>query len=208
MGLAAWIAFTVAYAALALAPGPVILLVMSYSLAGGRRTAAAVVAATTLGDATCLLAAGLGLGALLATSSAAFTALKLAGAAYLVFLGWRLWRSPPEAPGEAAPPARPLRRIFVHTWLVAALNPKTVLFFMVFMPQFLDPARALWPQLAAMSGTILLADLVVDGGYSFFAVSVRRFIRGPRVQQAINRLTGGLLMSEGVIAAAGRAVVP
>src|SRR5579863_5279445 len=87
MTLAAWIAFTLAYTLMALAPGPVILLVVSYAITNGRRTALAVVAATALGDATCLSAAVLGLGALLAASETAFVVLKLAGAGYLVFLG-------------------------------------------------------------------------------------------------------------------------
>ncbi|MGH7156435.1 MAG: LysE family translocator [Acetobacteraceae bacterium] len=204
---AAWIAFTLAYTVMALAPGPTILLVVSYALAHGRRTAIAVVAGTTLGDATCLTAAVFGLGAVLAASATAFTALKLAGAAYLVFLGIRLWSARSVSPAtEAAPEQRSPIRIFGHAFLATALNPKSILFFMIFVPQFMDPHRAILPQLLAMLISVFICGAAVDGSYSMFAASLRRFTRAPTAQRAVNRTAGGLLISEGILAATWRAL--
>ena len=203
-----WLTFAVAYSVMAAAPGPVIVLVMSYAISQGRRSAFAVVAGTTLGDATCLVAAVLGLGALLAASATAFTLLKLAGAAYLVFLGLKIWRSPPlpNAPADAAP-SKPRWQTFAHAYLVTVLNPKSVLFFMVFVPQFLDAAAPLWPQLVAMLAGVLACGVLVDGSYMVFAASLRRFIATRRTQRAVNRVAGGVLIGEGVLAAGWRAVV-
>jgi threonine/homoserine/homoserine lactone efflux protein len=205
MSLATWIAFTLAYTLMALAPGPVILLVVSYAIAEGRRTALAVVAGTTLGDATCLSAAVLGLGALLAVSATAFTILKLLGAAYLIFLGVKLWQAPSATISEQSTRSvRSLWRVFLHAYLATSLNPKSVLFFVVFVPQFMEPQASLLPQLAAMLTSVLLCGAMVDGGYSLFAASLRRLIRARRTQKAVNRVAGSVLISEGVLAATWR----
>jgi threonine/homoserine/homoserine lactone efflux protein len=200
-----WTAFTLAYTVMAAAPGPVIVLVMSYAVTQGRRTAFAVVTGTVLGDATCLAAAVLGLGALLAASATAFTILKLAGAAYLVFLGVKFWRSPP-IPHDAVDiePIRSRWRAFAHAYLVTVLNPKSVLFFMVFVPQFLDADAPLLPQLAAMLAAVILCGTVVDGGYTVFAATLRRFVATRRTQRAVSRVAGGILVGEGVLAAGWR----
>ncbi len=206
MSLTAWIAFALAYTVMAAAPGPVILLVVSYALAHGRRTALAVVAGTSLGDAACLAAAVFGAGAVLRTSATAFLALKLAGAAYLVFLGVRVWRAP-SVPQAGAPPAPgSLLRVFLHAYLTTVFNPKSVLFFMVFVPQFMDGRAPLLPQLVVMVASVLVCGVLVDGGYSVFAAGARHFIRGPGTQRVVNRTAGGLLVGEGVLAIAWRAV--
>ena len=205
MSLTLWVAFAIAYSLMALAPGPTILLVVSYALARGRRTALAVVAGTGLGDATCLAAATAGVGAILAASSTAFLVLKLAGAAYLVVLGVRLWRTPMLRADASAPPPRSLWLVFLHAYCTTIFNPKPILFFMVFVPQFINEHAPLLPQLAIMEATVLLCGAMVDGGYSLFAAHLRRFVRTPGAQRAVNRTTGGLLVGEGVLAAVWRA---
>ena len=205
MSVAAWFAFTLAYAVMAVAPGPTILLVVSYGLAHGRRTALAVVAGTSLGDACCLAAALFGVGAVLAASATAFLALKIAGGIYLAFLGIRLWRAPLLAPTEAPPP-RSLRHAFTHAWLTTVFNPKSILFFMVFVPQFIDARAPLLPQFLLMVATVLLCGAAVDGGYSLFASRLRHLIRTPRVQRLVNRASGSLLIGEGLATAAWRSL--
>jgi threonine/homoserine/homoserine lactone efflux protein len=205
MSLALWIAFTLAYTLMALSPGPVILLVVSYAMNEGRRTAFAVVAGTTLGDATCLSGAVLGLGALLAASATLFTILKLSGAAYLVFLGVKMWRRPAAARVvKNAGAGQSLWRVFAHAYVSTVLNPKSVLFFMVFVPQFLNPHAPLLPQLAAMLASVLVCGSSVDGCYSLFASGLRRFTRSERAQRVVSRVTGSLLIGEGVAAVAAR----
>jgi threonine/homoserine/homoserine lactone efflux protein len=206
MHLAVWFAFTLAYTLMAAAPGPVVFLVMSYAMTRGQRTALAVVAGTTLGDATCLLAAALGIGALLAASATAFLVLKLAGAAYLLYLGVKMWRAPvADRPAERASSAS-LLRVFAHAYMTTVLNPKSVLFFMVFVPQFLAPSRPLAPQLAAMLASVLICGALVDGTYSIFAARLRRIVRSARAQRVLHRVAGGTLAAEGVLAAAGRSL--
>ncbi len=208
MSTTLWAAFAVAYLVMAITPGPVTLLVMSYALTQGRRSALAVVAGTTLGDASCMATAMLGLGALLRASAAAFLVLKLLGAVYLVFLGVAMWRSPvaiaTDAAGRSGTPAW---RMFLHAYLTTVLNPKTVLFFMVFLPQFMDARASLLPQLGIFAATIVALGGAVDGGYSLFASALRRFMRRARAQRAVNRVAGGLLVGEGVLAAAWRGIV-
>ncbi|MDE2006668.1 MAG: LysE family translocator [Rhodospirillales bacterium] len=205
MSFGHWIAFALAYTAVAAAPGPVVLLVMSYALGFGRRGAASVVLGGSLGDATCLALAVLGLGALLAASGEAYAALRIAGAAYLVFLGLRLWRAPP-AVDSTAPPRGSAWRVLLHVWLTATLNPKAILFFVVFVPQFMDPAAPLGPQLATMAATILVCGTAVDSCYALFAARARHWLGGGRRQHLANRVAGGVLMGEGALAALGRAV--
>jgi threonine/homoserine/homoserine lactone efflux protein len=204
MHLGTWIAFTFAYSLMALAPGPMVLLVISYALSQGRRTALAVVAGSSLGDSTCLAAAMFGVGAILKASAMAFLVLKFAGAAYLIFLGIRIWRAPPVLRNEASSASRSLARVFTHSYFTAVFNPKSILFFMVFVPQFLNERAPLLPQFAIMLGTVLLCAPLIDGGYSLFAGSLRSFIRTTRAQRMVNRTTGGLLVGEGILAAAWR----
>ena len=205
MTLTAWIAFALAYTAVAAAPGPVVLLVMSYALGFGRRGAGAVVLGGSLGDATCLALATAGLGALLAASAGAYTVLRIAGAAYLVFLGWRVWRAPLAGQAATAPRGGTLR-VLAHVWLTATLNPKAILFFVVFVPQFMNPTAPLAPQLATMVVTILVCGTAVDTCYALFAARARRSLAGGRRQRLANRLAGGVLIGEGVLAALGRAL--
>ena len=207
MDLTLWAAFTVAYLVMALTPGPVVLMIASYALSQGRRSAFAVVAGTTLGDATCMLAAMLGVGALLAASATAFFVLKLVGAAYLVFLGIKLWRAPIVPEDADAPPPTGMGRMFLHAYLTTVLNPKTVLFFMVFLPQFIDPHAPFARQAAVLAATILVVGGTIDGSYSLAAASLRRFTRRPKTQRAVNRAAGGVLVGEGVLAATWRGIV-
>jgi threonine/homoserine/homoserine lactone efflux protein len=139
MTLSLWLAFVAASSILLIIPGPTVLLVVSYALGQGWRTALPMAIGVALGDFTAMTLSMLGLGALLATSATLFTILKWVGAIYLVWLGLKLWRAGGTL--EAAPrtdACRP-RRMLGHAWLVTALNPKSITFFVAFLPPFLDP---------------------------------------------------------------------
>ena len=208
MSVSLWLAFCLAYLLMAVTPGPVTLLVTSYALSQGRRTALAVVAGTILGDTTCLVAALLGLGAVLAASATAFAALKILGALYLVFLGVRMWRSPVSArEAEGGGPSTGHARMFLHAYATTTLNPKSVLFLMVFVPQFMDPSAPIWPQLAVLVPSVLVLGTLVDGSYAMAASTLRRFTRAPGAQRLVNRVCGGLLVGEGVGAVAWRGLL-
>jgi len=212
MTLETWLAFAAASAVMLAIPGPTILLVVSYAIGHGRRAAVPTVVGVALGDFVAMTASMLGLGALLAASATLFTAVKWAGAAYLVYLGIRLWRSPvlpvlaADAPAEAVAGSRPgeHRTMFWHAFAVTALNPKSIVFFVAFLPLFLTPGAALLPQMVIMEATFLTLATLNALLYAFAASAARTAIRRPAVQRAVNRTGGGLLIGAGVVAAAAR----
>jgi threonine/homoserine/homoserine lactone efflux protein len=202
MSLDHWLAFAAASAVLLAIPGPTILLVISYALGHGRRSAGATVAGVALGDFTAMTASMLGLGALLATSAAIFTALKWIGAAYLIYLGIKLWRAPVAAAseGEVVESAGQPLRIFLHAYVVTALNPKSIIFFVAFLPQFLDTSKPIALQMAIFEATFLILATLNAGAYALMAAMARSTIRKPRIQRAVNRTGGTLMIGAGLLA--------
>jgi threonine/homoserine/homoserine lactone efflux protein len=203
MSLEHWLAFVAASAVLLAIPGPTILLVISYSLSHGRKVASATVAGVALGDFTAMSASMLGLGALLATSATLFTALKWLGAGYLIYLGIRLWRAPvadsPAAVDEAQVlSVRPVR-VFLHTYAVTALNPKSIVFFVAFLPQFLDMTKPLFTQMAVFEVTFLVLATINAALYGLLASMARNTIRKPKVQRIVNRTGGSLMIGAGLL---------
>ena len=141
MELHVWLAFASASIALLLIPGPTVLLILSYAISQGRRVALATVAGVALGDLVAMSASLAGLGALVLASSKLFIFLKWVGAIYLVYLGIKLFRSAPDASLgmlDNAPVTSP-RKVFAHSAAVTALNPKSIVFFIAFVPQFINP---------------------------------------------------------------------
>lgn len=199
-----WLAFAAASSVLLVIPGPTIILVVSYALGRGMRTALPVAAGVALGDFTAMTLSMLGLGVLLATSALLFTVLKWAGAAYLVWLGIKLWRSggafhaTPRADG-AAP-----RRMLAHAWLVTALNPKSITFFVAFLPQFLEPHGDFWSQLLVFEATFITLAFANAAAYALVAGRARRLVQNERTVGIFNRIGGSLLIGAGVAAATMR----
>ena len=134
-------AFALASLVLAATPGPGVLYIVTRTLAQGRRAGLASVAGVALGNLGNALAASLGLAALLAMSTLAFSVVKFAGAAYLIYLGIKALRAPPLQPAAIDARAPQLRRILREGFIVALLNPKTALFFAAFLPQFIDASH-------------------------------------------------------------------
>jgi threonine/homoserine/homoserine lactone efflux protein len=204
MSIEHWLAFVAASAILLAIPGPTILLVISYALGHGRKVASATVAGVALGDFTAMTASMLGLGALLATSATIFTVLKWVGAAYLIWLGIKLWRAPIAADGAdgtmPVPAEKPLR-IFLHTYAVTALNPKSIVFFVAFLPQFLDLSRPLFNQMLIFETTFLVLATLNATLYALMASAARQTIRKPRIQAIVNRTGGSLLIGAGLLTA-------
>jgi threonine/homoserine/homoserine lactone efflux protein len=200
MSIDHWLAFVAASAVLLAIPGPTVLLVISYALGHGRKPAAAIVAGVALGDLTAMTASMLGLGAVLATSAMVFTGLRWLGGAYLIYLGIKLWRAPVGADGfEAAPAAGPLR-MFAHAYAVTALNPKGIIFFVAFVPQFLDGSREFLPQVMILVSTFVTMATLNSLGFALLASAARQRLRQPRVQRVVNRTGGSLLVGAGLVA--------
>jgi threonine/homoserine/homoserine lactone efflux protein len=205
MPLELWLAFVLASAILLAIPGPTVTLVVSHALTGGRRSGLATVPGVALGDLTAMTVSLLGAGAVLAASATLFTALKLAGAVYLVWLGLRLWRADPAADafeGRVRPAGR--RAMFWHAYVVTALNPKSIVFFIAFVPQFVAAGRAPLPQFVILELTFVLLAAVNTALWALLAGQLRVRLRTPRAQRLVNRTGGGLLIAAGALTALAR----
>jgi threonine/homoserine/homoserine lactone efflux protein len=201
-----WLTFVAATAVLLSIPGPTTLLVVSHAITHGRSAARATVAGVTLGDLTALTASMLGLGAALATSAMLFAAVKVVGGAYLIFLGIRLLRAPVEelntkVADPGAPGVEP-GRIFFHAYSVTALNPKSIVFFVAFLPQFADTSRPIVPQLFLLGATFFVMSLTWSSLWSVFGSFARGAVRKPRTQRIVNRSGGAMMIGAGVLALA------
>lgn len=182
-------------------PGPTIMLVVSYALAQGRRSALASVTGVALGDTTAATVSLIGLGALLATSAVLFTMLKWIGAAYLIWLGVKMWRAHPAPLETAGATARDNRTILMHAWIVTALNPKGIAFFIAFLPHFITPDAPVAPQLILMGITFVVLAIVNALVYATLAAAVRTQVKKPSTLRLINRIGGGVLISAGLMTA-------
>jgi threonine/homoserine/homoserine lactone efflux protein len=205
MSIELWLAFVGASVILLILPGPTILTVISYSVAHGRRANLPLVAAVALGDSTALVLSLLGLGALLATSALWFTLVKWAGGLYLIALGIRLLRAGASAALPVAPVATGSRwRLFANTYLVTALNPKGIVFFVAFLPQFINPQGDVAAQLWLLAVTFVVLATVNATLYALFAASARRLLSSSTAQRRFNLMGGTLLSLAGVWALMAR----
>ncbi len=204
-----WIAFVSASIALLLIPGPTVILVLSYALSQGRKVAVASAAGVTLGDLIAMTASLAGLGALVLTSAAHFTIIKWIGAAYLIWMGIGMLRSAGAQKGlhviETA--VLPVGRIFRHAAMVTALNPKSIMFFIAFVPQFIHPEAPLLPQFAILIGTFVGLAAINALVYALLADRLRNTIKRPAVLTWLTRAGGSALIAMGALTATLRRAV-
>ncbi len=201
MTVETWLAFAAASAVLIVIPGPTVMLVVSYALGRGWRTALPTAVGVALGDFTGMTLSMLGLGALLATSATLYAALRWAGAAYLIWLGIKLWRAGGTLAAEPRTDAASGTKMLLHAWAVTALNPKSITFFVAFLPQFMDPAGDFWTQLAIFESTFLVLAFANALGYALLASRARHVVRNEGAIRTMNRVGGVLLAGAGVSAA-------
>jgi homoserine/homoserine lactone efflux protein len=202
MDLNTWLVYLVAAFGLSVTPGPNSLLVLTHGALHGHRKTLATVAGGAVGFAALIALSMLGIGALLQASAHALTVLKLLGGAYLVWLGVQLWRAPPiqlqADPATAATPADPVRAglLFRQGLLTALSNPKALLFYGAFLPQFIDPARPLLTQFFVMTATFIVIEFIVELLLAMAAQRVRHALQ--RVGRTFNRVCGGLFVAMGL----------
>ncbi len=201
-----WLAFASASIALLLIPGPTVLLVLSYAISQGKRVAVATAVGVAVGDLVAMSASLAGLGALVLASAELFLLLKWVGAAYLIYLGIKLYRSaatasldPVEDVADAA-----AGRVFAHAAAVTALNPKSIVFFIAFVPQFINPQATLLPQFGILIATFVGFAALNALAYALLGDKLRQRIRHPAVMPMLTRLGGGALVAMGVATAAIR----
>ena len=202
MDLHVWLAFLVASCVIAVSPGSGAVLSMSHGLSYGVRRTTATIVGLQLGLAVILLVAGLGVGAVLTASATAFTVIKVVGACYLLWLGWRQWRAPvAKVAGDAAQsvgePDLTARQRVLRGFLTNVTNPKGIVFMAAVLPQFIQPTRPLWLQLLVLLTTTVMVDVTVMHGYAWLAARLQGVLRSVRARRAQNRVFGGVLMAMG-----------
>ena len=198
--------FLLAATALAIVPGPAVAYIVTQSIDRGRRAGLVSALGVASGGLVHVAAATVGLSALIASSATAFTAVKLVGAAYLIVVGIRRIRSG-DSEGPEAPALRaPLRRVYRQGVVVNVLNPKTALFFLAFLPQFVNPERGMvWPQVAVLGVLFVLVAVLSDMTYALVSGAIAGRIRRTGTGAKIRRwLTGGVFVALGITAAAAR----
>ncbi|WP_137917341.1 homoserine/homoserine lactone efflux protein [Hydrogenophaga sp. 2FB] len=198
-----WLAYFVASWAIALSPGSGAVLSMAHGLSHGVKKTSVTIAGLQVGLAVVLLVAGVGVGALLLASATAFMVVKFAGAAYLIWLGFKQWRAAvptvvDAGDAPAAPRAVPsARERFITGFFTNVTNPKGIVFMVAVLPQFIDPQRTLWLQLLILLATTITVDLIVMHGYAFLASRMQAWLATARARRAQNRVFGGVLMAMG-----------
>ena len=191
--------FAIATFLLTVSPGPGVLYVVARTLAQGRAAGFASMLGIESGEVVWLAATATGLAAVLATSSAALTFLRWAGAAYLVYLGIQRWRQSATPP---SPERAPVVRIYAQGMVTQILNPKVAVFFVAFLPQFLDPARPFLPQVAALGAVYIAIAVMVDVSYVFAASAARRLMRSDVARRRTARASAATYIALGIGAAA------
>jgi len=205
MPLDLWLTFVLASAVLLVIPGPTILTVISYSIAHGSRANIPLIAAVALGDSTALALSILGLGALMSTSAWLFTAVKLVGGIYLIYLGIRLLSSGVDTDSlKADVQLDSTTKLFFSTWLVTAMNPKGILFFVAFLPQFISSSYSATIQLWVLSISFVVLATINATLYALFATSARRLLQSKRARKRFNIGGGALLIIAGAWALSAR----
>lgn len=192
----ALLTFVAASLVLLLLPGPGVLYVVARSLGQGRPAGIIAAAGLSVGALVHVMAAVIGLSAILLHSATAFTVIKYVGAAYLVWLAWQAFRMSTGSPDIRRLPAASARRIFLDGVVVSIFNPKIALFFLAFLPQFVSPqAGSATAQIAILGGLYAVLSFVSDSLYAILADSLRSLLRRQGTNPWLSRyLPGGLFL--------------
>ena len=207
MSLETWLAFFVASWLISLSPGAGAISCMAAGMRYGYARAYWNILGLQLGLLFVLAIVALGLGAIIAASTTLFTAIKWLGAAYLVYLGVQQWRAPAspvssDDPGDDSHGSP--KRLALRGFLVNATNPKSIVFMLAVLPQFIDPHAPQLPQYLICAGTLFFTDLVVMSGYTGLAAKVLKLLREPHHVRWVNRSFGGLFVAAGAVLATFR----
>jgi threonine/homoserine/homoserine lactone efflux protein len=186
-------------------PGPSVFYIVTRSLAQGRRAGVTSMLGVQVGGLVHVVAAAFGVSALIASSATAFTIVKYAGAAYLILIGIRKLLSRGEEDAEEPEPRGPApgRRLFWQGVVVNVLNPKTALFFLAFLPQFVNPsAGPVAPQMLVLGTLLVGLGVMSDGTYALVAAGAGRKLRETAAaRRRLDRLSGGVFVGLGLVAA-------
>jgi threonine/homoserine/homoserine lactone efflux protein len=197
-----YVAFIAAVTVLMVIPGPNVALIVANSVAHGSRYGLLTVAGTSTAMLLQLALVAVGMTPLLGALGSWFELLRWVGVAYLVYLGLKEWRSPPVDLTKTRPERKSARSMFTRALLVSMTNPKTLLFYGAFFPQFVSGSHAFLPQVLLLSATFVAVAVLVDGSWALAAARARHLLasRG----RLRNRIAGGMLMGAGAVLAMAR----
>jgi threonine/homoserine/homoserine lactone efflux protein len=201
VGIELWVAFCLASALAIAIPGPTMLLAIGNTLGSGPRIGLASLLGIGAADAAGMTVSVLGLSALLATVSLAFEIVKWIGAAYLIWLGIQLWRAPVAGLDARPGQRRTAPRAIAQAFVAHLLNPKGILFFGAFLPQFIDTGRSTLPQFLMLGATFVLLDIAIMSIYVLLTARGRHAAVSPLWQRRFNRTGGAMLVGAGVFTA-------
>ncbi len=195
MSIELWLAFVAASTLMLVIPGPTIITVIAYATSHGKKATLPLVAAVSLGDITVISLSVLGVGSLLAISSTAFSIVKICGGLYLLYLGYKMIRASQRS--TAAETKISIHRqgnLFFNTWIVTALNPKGILFFSAFLPQFIQTNQAIAPQLAILTTSFVCLAALNTLCYALLASRAAQYLHSPNARRRFD-IGGGIAMS-------------
>lgn len=202
MGLEIWITYIITTMIILIIPGPTIILVITQAVTHGRKSVLPLVAGVVLGDFTAMTLSLLGLGAIMSASATLFALFKWIGAIYLLYLGINLWRTNPENTSVKNEKQNvSAGTLFKSSFIVTALNPKSIAFFVAFLPQFISPHHPTFRQILILGGTFLLLALINAALYAFFGGQLRKTIKKSSVRKWFNRCGGTALIGAGILTA-------
>lgn len=201
MPIDTWLTLLLAAVVISISPGAGAVTAMSYGLSHGARNAFSAVLGLQCGFLAQIVIVGIGLGGLIAASVTLFTLVKWIGVGYLIYLGIRKWREGGELKLGRVTLAFSHRRAFFESILVNLTNPKSLVFLVALMPQFIDPRLDQTWQIAIIGATLLAVDVVVMSGYSILASRLRGLLRNEKAVRLQNRITGSVLIGAGLLLA-------
>jgi len=203
MELSTWLTFFAASWAISISPGPGAIASMSAGLNHGFRYGYVTIFGLILGIWTQLAVVGVGLGALMATSTMAFTVVKWLGVGYLVWLGIAQWRAPvrPMVAASDSGEVVTQRALILKAWMINVVNPKGTVFLLAVVPQFISLTEPLLPQYLIIGATLAFTDMVVMTGYTALAAKVLGALKEPAHIRAMNRVFGSLFVLAGTLLA-------
>ena len=218
LNTASLLGFVITSGFLLVIPGPTILTVIAYGLRGGRKVVWACAAGVVLGDLTAVTLCLTGLGAVLAVSPGAYDVIKWAGVGYLLYIAVQTWRESNRlashgrlnnaATNPEGAASVPLSRVFQQTFIVTALNPKGIVFFLAFIPQFVDRTMPYWPQVIVYGLVFVILGGLNALAYAYFSGGLSSLFTQARALKWLKRVSAGFLGSAALITALHNAPNP
>lgn len=204
MSLESWLLFTVTEAALSLSPGPAVMMVVAYGISRGWRTSLFVTLGILSGNAFYFALSATGIGSVILASPGLFTAIKWAGAAYLVYLGLSAIFGRPSPITISRIEGKPQsgRRIYANALMLQLTNPKTLLMFVAILPQFIDPHQPVGLQMSILAACSIIPEFFILLGYGMLASKASHWATQPKYSVITERIAGTLVLAAGVLVAA------